>query len=73
MKGIIKAEWDPLKKVIVHKPGYEMFLGLLEPYGSLYERAFSQAGARGEHTILQHVLAEEFNVEVLELKDLIIK
>lgn len=73
MNGIIKAEWDCLRKVVMHKPGIEMFLGLLEPYGSLYERAFSRDGARREHETIERVLKEEFNVEVFLLKDLILK
>ena len=73
MDGIIKAEWEPLKKIVVHKPGIEMFLGLLEPYGSLYERAFSRDGARYEHDFLTRVLEKEFNIQVLHLKDSIIK
>ena len=72
MDGIIKAEWDPLKKIVVHKPGIEMFLGLLEPYGSLYERAFSRDGARYEHDILSRTLEKEFDVSVIHLKEAII-
>ncbi|WP_194847057.1 arginine deiminase family protein [Candidatus Neptunochlamydia vexilliferae] len=73
MDGKIRAEWDPLKKVVVHRPGIEMFFGLLDPYGSLYERAFSRDGARFEHDMLTRILDKEYNVEVLHLKDLIIK
>jgi arginine deiminase len=73
MDGIIKSEWDPLRKVVIHRPGIEMFLGLLEPYGSLYERAFSRDGAREEHEFLERVLAHEFGVEVLKLEEEILK
>ncbi len=72
MDGIIKAEWDTLKKVVVHKPGMEMFFGLLEPYGSLYERAFSRQGAREEHDNLAHILHNILGVQVCRLKDLIL-
>ncbi|WP_330218483.1 arginine deiminase family protein, partial [Acidiplasma aeolicum] len=51
----------------MHKPGIEMFLGLLDPEASLYERAFSRYRARSEHDTLQRVLKEEFNVNVLRL------
>jgi len=71
--GIIRCEWDRLNKVVVHKPGFEMFLGLLEPYGSLYERAFSRDGARYEHTHLTRMLEKECHVQVLNLKNEIIK
>jgi arginine deiminase len=73
MDGKIRAEWEPLNKVVVHRPGIEMFFGLLEPYGSLYERAFSRKEATLEHQRLQHVLEHEFKVEVLNLEDEIVK
>jgi arginine deiminase len=71
--GKIKAEWDPLKKVVIHRPGIEMFFGLLEPYSSLYERAFSRTGARREHEMLETILREEFHVEVIRLKHAILE
>ncbi|MFA6119667.1 MAG: arginine deiminase family protein [Parachlamydiales bacterium] len=73
MLGKIKAEWDPLKKVVIHRPGMEMFFGLLEPYSSLYERAFSRSGARREHEMLEMILRKEFGVEVIRLKQKIIE
>ncbi|MFH1830422.1 MAG: arginine deiminase family protein [Pseudomonadota bacterium] len=73
MEGKIRAEWDPLKKVVIHRPGIEMFLGLMEPYGSLYERAFSRDEARREHEVLEHTLKHEFKVEVLRLKETIVQ
>ena len=73
MLGKIKAEWDPLKKIVIHRPGIEMFLGLLEPYGSLYERAFSRKEARVEHENLENILLNEFHVEVYHLKREILK
>jgi len=73
MDGKIKAEWDKLRKVITHRPGIEMFIGLLEPYASLYERAFNATEARIEHDRLEHVLKYDYKVEVLHLEDLILK
>ncbi|KPK33680.1 MAG: amidinotransferase [Chlamydiae bacterium SM23_39] len=72
MDGIIKAEWHPLKKVVIHRPGMEMFLGLLEPYSALYERAFSREGARKEHEFLERILKYEFNIEVIKLRDTVL-
>jgi arginine deiminase len=66
------AEWEPLRKVVIHRPGIEMFLGLLEPYASLYERAFSRFEARQEHERLEHVLKHEFKLDVLRLKETIL-
>lgn len=68
----IKAEWGRLKKVAVHTPGMEMFFGLLDPFASLYERAFSQRDARKEHELLTYTLKHDFNVKVLQLKDSIV-
>jgi arginine deiminase len=73
MDGKIKAEWEPLKKVFIHRPGIEMFFGLLDPASSLYERAFSRDGAIKEHEMLENVLKKEFKVEVFKLKDTILK
>jgi len=73
MLGKIKAEWDVLKKIVIHRPGMEMFFGLLEPYSSLYERAFSRISARREHEMLENILKHEFNIEVIKLKHAIIE
>ena len=64
MEGRIEAEWDKLRKVIVHKPGIEMFFGLLDPHASLYERAFSQNAALKDHDRLVYALQDQFGVEV---------
>lgn len=50
-----------------------MFLGLLEPYASLYERAFSRYEARGEHDQLVYALRHEFKLDVLHLKECILE
>jgi arginine deiminase len=53
-----RAEWHPLREVLIHRPGIEMFFGLMEPYSFLYERAFSVDEAIYEHTLLEHALTE---------------
>lgn len=70
--GKIRAEWEPLRQVVIHRPGIEMFFGLLDPSESLYERAFSRNGARREHEILEDTLRNEFKVEVFRLKETIL-
>ncbi len=65
----VRAEWDRLKTVVLHRPGMEMFFGLLEPYASLYDRAFSREAAEAEHRRLEEILRHEFNVRVLLLRD----
>jgi arginine deiminase len=72
MRSGIRAEWDPLKTVVIHRPGIEMFFGLLEPFASLYERAFSRYGARAEHRRLEEILRQEFGVRVVILKEAIL-
>lgn len=67
MPNRARAEWNPLKEVLIHRPGIEMFFGLMEPYSFLYERAFSIDEAVYEHTTLEHAL-EEAGVRVRRLK-----
>ncbi|KAF5046914.1 Arginine deiminase [anaerobic digester metagenome] len=69
----VRAEWEPLRTVAVHRPGVEMFFGLLEPYTALYERAFSRYEARREHDALTRTLREEFGVRVLHLKETVLE
>jgi arginine deiminase len=71
MEVRVRAEWDTLRTVVVHSPGMEMFFGLLEPYASLYDRAFSQDGAVIEHKHLEEILTHEFGVNVVHLKETI--
>ncbi len=65
----IVAEWGRLRKVAVHRPGFEMFLGLLNPKASLYERAFNQELAENEHDSLRNALHDQFGVEVVVLRE----
>lgn len=73
MDARVKAEWDTLRTVAIHRPGMEMFFGLLEPYASLYERSFSKNGAISEHERLEHILTHEFHVKVHRLQDTIVQ
>ena len=72
MEARVRAEWDRLRSVVIHRPGIEMFFGLLDPYAVLYERAFSRRDARREHEHLEDTLREEFGVQVLRLKETIL-
>lgn len=72
MDARVRAEWDRLDTVVLHRPGIEMFFGLLEPYASLYDRAFSRYGARLEHARLEETLRHEFGVKVFFLKEAIL-
>src|SRR5271169_7201692 len=73
MTAKIRAEWERLHRVAVHRPGIEMWFGLLAPYASLYERAFNRYEARGEHERLEYTLKHEFKVDVFRMKDKILE
>lgn len=67
-----RAEWESLEEVLIHRPGIEMFFGLMEPYSFLYERVFSIDNAVFEHRELEHALAEA-GVTVRRLKRLAVE
>ena len=73
MPAKIRAEWDKLHRLAMHKPGIEMWFGLLAPYASLYERAFNRSEARDEHERLEYTLRHEFKVDVVRLKDKVLE
>jgi len=72
MSNRARAEWEPLTEVLIHRPGIEMFFGLLEPYSFLYERAFRVDEAVHEHAELEHVLSGA-GVTVRRLRDLAVE
>lgn len=65
----VRAEWHKLREVVVHRPGIEMFFGILEPYSFLYDRFFSMDEALFEHRALEHAL-KKTGSEVRRLKQL---
>src|SRR5579863_4709556 len=67
MDSTVGAEWDTLKEVVIHRPGIEMFFGLMAPFSFLYERAFSMDEAIFEHIELEHALSSA-GVRVHRLK-----
>ncbi len=68
-----RAEWETLRRVAIHRPGIEMWFGLLAPYASLYERPFNRCEALKEHERLEYQLGHEFKVEVVRLKEKILE
>jgi arginine deiminase len=68
----VKAEWERLREVLMHRPGIETFFGLMEPETFLYERHFSYEEACDEHRILETSLKQE-GVRVHNLKDTILQ
>jgi arginine deiminase len=63
----VRAEWHKLREAALHRPGVEMFMGLLEPYSFLYDRFFSMNEAVFEHRGLEHALVKA-GVSVKRLK-----
>ncbi|HVJ15061.1 MAG TPA: hypothetical protein VM686_06455, partial [Polyangiaceae bacterium] len=43
------AHWYEADQILVHRPGEEVFLGLLHPAAALFEDTFSLEGAAAEH------------------------
>ncbi len=72
MDTTVRAEWDPLNEVVIHRPGIEMFFGLMAPSSFLYERAFSMDEAIHEHKELEHALVSS-GVKVHRLKRLAVR
>jgi len=73
MGAKVEAEWHKLHRVLMHKPEIEMFIGLLEPSSSLYERYFSYDSASREHDELGAILQNEFHIRVHRLKEEILR
>ncbi|HKZ49448.1 MAG TPA: arginine deiminase family protein [Candidatus Nanoarchaeia archaeon] len=70
----IRAEWDPLKQVLVHPPStVETLLSLIHPEANLYESMFSIKKAQLEHANFQDTLTEQGGVKVSLLTDALSK
>ncbi len=67
-----KAEWEPLKSVLMHRPGVEIEYAMLAPRPFLFERCFHTTAARTEHKDLQDTLSHN-GVKVQVLKDGVVK
>ncbi len=72
MDSRVRAEWDSLQDVVVHRPGIEMFFGQIEPFAFLYERSFNMDLAIHEHNELRHAL-ETSGAKVHRLRSLAVR
>jgi arginine deiminase len=72
LESRVHAEWDTLQDVVIHRPGIEMFFGLIEPFAFLYERSFNMDLAIHEHDELRHAL-ETTGARVHRLRSLAIR
>lgn len=73
MQPRARAEWEPLRHVLMHEPGIEVFFALLSPSAHLYERFFDAEAARREHRQLRSVLSDGFGVKTTLLLDAVRK
>jgi arginine deiminase len=72
LESRVRAEWDTLQDVVIHRPGIEMFFGQIEPFSFLYERSFNMDLAIHEHNELRHAL-ETTGARVHRLRSLAIR
>lgn len=73
MRAGARAEWHPLRHVMVHEPGIEVFFALLSPTAHLYERFFNLSQARSEHRQLAAMLHDTYGVRVSRLRDVVVE
>ncbi len=67
-----RAEWEPLRDVMMHRPSIEIEYAMLAPKPFLFERVFSSRDAIKEHENLEKILKEN-GVNVLLLENELIK
>ncbi len=67
-----KAEWDYPKKILMHTPGDEVFMGVLHPEAALYEKPFSLKIADAEHLKYIERLRKR-GAEVYRVVDMLLK
>ncbi len=68
----IKAEWDRLNEVIMHRPGTEITYAMFAPKAFLFERPFNYNKALEEHKELENILKEN-GIKTHLLDELIVK
>jgi len=67
-----KAEWEYPKKILMHTPGDEIFMGVLHPEAALYEKPFSLKIADAEHLKYIERLRKR-GAEVYRVVDVLLK
>ncbi|MEM0155906.1 MAG: arginine deiminase family protein [Thermoplasmataceae archaeon] len=67
----IKAEWDRLNDVMIHRPGIEIAYAMLAPRPFLFERPFRISRAAKEHELLEQTM-KEAGVNVRVLRDMVV-
>ena len=67
------AEWHQVRRVLVHTPGEELFLGLVLPEASLFKKTFSLDQAIKEHKDYIQELYNQGAVEVTTVVEALLK
>ena len=68
----VRAEWDRLREVLIHRPGVEIDYAMLAPRPFLFERAYRTNVAIREHEKLERYL-KEAGVRVRLLKTAVVE
>ena len=67
-----KAEWEHPKKILMHTPGDEVFMGVLHPEAALYEKPFNLQIADAEH--LKYIeRLRKHGAEIYRVVDVLLK
>lgn len=67
-----KAEWEYPKKILMHTPGDEIFMGIIHPKAGLFEKPFSLKIADTEH--LKYIeRLQAHGIEVYKVVDILLK
>ena len=67
-----KAEWEHPKRILMHTPGDEIFMGVIHPKAGLFEKAFSLKIANTEH--LKYIeRLREHGAEIYRVVDILLE
>ena len=71
--ALAAAHWHEASLVLVHRPGEEVFPGLLHPAAALFADTFSLEGAASEHRQFVDMLKNRGVNEVVEVVDVLLE
>lgn len=70
--GAIQAEWRPLKRVLLHLPGEELFAAAIHPEAARLDKPLNVAKAQAEQRAAQEALRKH-GVQVLTIADALLE
>lgn len=68
-----RAEWDRAHTILMHTPGEELFVGVLNPEAALFENTFNIEAARQEHRDYLAALKREGVDRIVTVEDLLLE